>query len=143
VTFTRDAANELKSRILSACGQAAAVRLAIGTFHSIALSQIRRQSSNTLGRLISDGERLSLIRRCWQQHAKRLPLESVIQAIDTAKSRVRWYPTGRPEIEAAVIAYSDILKAEGAMDFADITLQAVREINSDAMPPLVDSMAAG
>jgi len=136
VTFTRDAANELKSRILSACGQAAAVRLAIGTFHSIALSQIRRQSSNTLGRLISDGERLSLIRRCWQQHAKRLPLESVIQAIDTAKSRVQWYPTGKPEIEAAVIAYSDILKAEGAMDFADITLQAVREINSDAMPPL-------
>jgi len=136
VTFTRDAANELKSRILSACGQAAAVRLAIGTFHSIALSQIRRQSSNTLGRLISDGERLSLIRRCWQQHAKRLPLESVIQAIDTAKSRVQWNPTGKPEIEAAVIAYSDILKAEGAMDFADITLQAVREINSDAMPPL-------
>lgn len=136
VTFTRDAANELKSRILSACGQAAAVRLAIGTFHSIALSQIRRQSSNTLGRLISDGERLSLIRRCWQQHAKRLPLESVIQAIDTAKSRVQWNPTGKPEIEAAVTAYSDILKAEGAMDFADITLQAVREINSDAMPPL-------
>ena len=136
VTFTRDAANELKSRILSACGQAAAVRLAIGTFHSIALSQIRRQSSNTLGRLRSDGERLSLIRRCWQQHAKRLPLESVIQAIDTAKSRVQWNPTGKPEIEAAVTAYSDILKAEGAMDFADITLQAVREINSDAMPPL-------
>lgn len=136
VTFTRDAASELKSRILSACGQAAAVRLAIGTFHSIALSQIRRQSSNTLGRLISDGERLSLIRRCWQQHAKRLPMESVVQAIDTAKSRVQWCPAGRPEIEAAVTAYSDILKAEGAMDFADITLQAVREINSDAMPPL-------
>lgn len=136
MTFTRDAASELKARILSACGQAATVRLAIGTFHSIALSQIRRQNSNTLGRLLSDGERLSLIRRCWQQHAKRLPLESVVQAIDAAKSHVQWHPTGKPEIEAAVIAYSEILQAEGAMDFADITLQAVREINSHAMPPL-------
>jgi superfamily I DNA/RNA helicase len=136
VTFTRDAADELKSRILAACGKTNAVRLAVGTFHSIALSQMRRNKSSGLGRLISDGERLSLIRRCWQQHAKRLPLESIVQAIDAAKSRLEWKPSECAEIEAALQSYSEILQAEGSIDFADLMLQAVRDIQSKAMPPL-------
>jgi superfamily I DNA/RNA helicase len=136
VTFTRDAAYELKSRILSACGKTDAVRLAVGTFHSIALSQMRRNQSSGLGRLISDGERLSLIRRCWQQHAKRLPLESIVQAIDAAKSRLEWQPSECAEIEAALQSYGETLQAEGSIDFADLMLQAVRDIQSKAMPPL-------
>ena len=42
VTFTRDAAKELKLRILDLCGEREAKRLAVGTFHSVARSQIAK-----------------------------------------------------------------------------------------------------
>jgi superfamily I DNA/RNA helicase len=111
-------------------------RLAVGTFHSIALGQIRRNNLHGLGRLISEGERLSLIRRCWKQHAKRHSLESVIQAIDASKSRVDWKPSESPSIMAALATYGELLKAEGAIDFADLMLKAVRDMHSKSMPPL-------
>lgn len=136
VTFTRDAADELKSRILSACGKANSSRLAVGTFHSIALGQLRRNNTHGLGRLISEGERLSLIRRCWKQHAKKHSLESVIQAIDASKSRVDWKPSESSAIMAAIDTYGKLLNAEGAIDFADLMLTAVRDMHSKSMPPL-------
>lgn len=42
VTFTRDAAKELKLRILDLCDEREAKRLAVGTFHSVARSQIAK-----------------------------------------------------------------------------------------------------
>lgn len=97
---------------------------------------MRRNKSSGLGRLISDGERLSLIRRCWQQHAKRLSLESIVQAIDAAKSKLEWKPSECAEIEAALQSYGEILQAEGSIDFSDLMLQTVRDIQSKTMPPL-------
>lgn len=136
VTFTRDSAEELKSRILTACGHANATRLAVGTFHSIALAQIRRNNSSGLERLISEGERLSLIRRCWKQHAKRHSLESVIQAIDSSKSKIDWQPVENPAILAALTTYGELLHAEGAIDFSDLMLKAVQDMNTKSAPPL-------
>lgn len=136
VTFTRDSAEELKSRILTTCGHANATRLAVGTFHSIALAQIRRNKSSGLERLISEGERLSLIRRCWKQHAKRHSLESVIQAIDSSKSKIDWQPVESPAILAALTTYGELLRAEGAIDFSDLMLKAVQDMNTKSAPPL-------
>ena len=62
VTFTRDAAEELKARILPSCGADVARRLAVGTFHSIALSQLKRlPRSQKPRRLLSDGERMAVL----------------------------------------------------------------------------------
>ncbi len=136
VTFTRDSAEELKSRILTTCGHANATRLTVGTFHSIALAQIRRNKSSGIERLISEGERLSLIRRCWKQHAKHHSLESVIQAIDSSKSKIDWQPVESPAILAALATYGELLHAEGAIDFSDLMLKAVQDMNTKSAPPL-------
>lgn len=80
VTFTRYAAQELRSRILSSCGKDQARRLAVGTFHSIALGQLKRASRKKPLRLLSEGERLAVLRRCWKQHAPSLAFEAVVQA---------------------------------------------------------------
>ena len=58
VTFTRDAAEELKSRILASCGQDHARRLAVGTFHSLALARLKRAGLSKSPRLLSEGERM-------------------------------------------------------------------------------------
>lgn len=41
VTFTRDAALELKASIIDAVGEATAKRVLVGTFHSLCLQQLK------------------------------------------------------------------------------------------------------
>ena len=42
VTFTRDAATSLKQRILSQTGESVRSRIAVGTLHSLAITQLKR-----------------------------------------------------------------------------------------------------
>ncbi|TSE28381.1 DNA helicase II [Tepidimonas charontis] len=133
---TRDAADELRSRILSACGQEHARRLAVGTFHSLALAQLRRASRTRPPRLLSEGERLAVLRRCWKQHAPNIPFDDVVQAIDASKARLTPVPFADPQIEAAFNGYQELMESEGAIDFADLLLLSVRRMARGDMPPL-------
>lgn len=136
VTFTRDAAEELRSRILASCGQEHARRLAVGTFHSLALAQLKRASRKKPPRLLSEGERLAVLRRCCKQHAPDLPFDDVVQAIDAVKARLAPPLFTDPSLEAVFRSYQDIMESEGAMDFADLLLLSVRRMASGDMPPL-------
>lgn len=136
VTFTRDAASELKARILSAVGDHAKKRFAVGTFHSIALSQIKRLKNLPVTRLLSEGERLALLRRCISQCKCVSPFADVVSAIDGAKSRLSLPSFTDPLIEDVMNAYHDLLASERSMDFADILLTATMKIKSGDMPPL-------
>lgn len=136
VTFTRDAAEELRSRILAACGQDHARRLAVGTFHSLALAQIKRFSGGKPPRLLSEGERLAVLWRCWQQHAPNIAFENVVQAIDARKARLTPVPFSDPSLESVFNGYQEVMESEGAMDFADLLLLSVHRMASGGMPPL-------
>lgn len=135
VTFTRDAADELKARILASCSKEHERRLAVGTFHSIALAQLRR-SKKRLPRLLSEGERLTLLRRCWNHHAPELSFEEAVQAVDAAKARLTPPMFSSPALESLFHAYEELLRSEGAMDFADLLLLAVRSMTNGDMPAL-------
>ncbi len=136
VTFTRDAAAELKSRILDLCGAREAQRLAVGTFHSIALSQIRRMKHLEGIKLLSDGERLGLLRRCYSQYKCDIPFDKVQSAIDRAKSKLGQSILPDTGIEDIFDAYQGLLATERGMDFADILLTVVNGIRDGSIKPL-------
>lgn len=136
VTFTRDAAEELRSRILTSCGQDHARRLAVGTFHSLALAQIKRGTRWKPPRLLSEGERLAVLRRCWKQHAPNSSFDDVVQAIDAVKARLAPAPFADQFLEAVFHGYQELMESEGAMDFADLLLHSVRRMASGDTPPL-------
>lgn len=136
VTFTRDVAEELRSRILTSCGQDHARRLAVGTFHSLALAQIKRGSRRKPPRLLSEGERLAVLRRCWKQHAPNSSFDDVVQAIDAVKARLAPASFADPSLEAVYHGYQELMESEGAMDFADLLLHSVRRMASGDTPPL-------
>lgn len=136
VTFTRDAAAELKARTLNLCGVREAQRLAVGTFHSIALSQIRRLKHLAQYKLLSDGERLGILRRCYSQYKCRAPFEDVLSAIDRAKSRLGVPSFEDVEIEDVFHAYQRLLATERGMDFSDILLTVVNGIRDGSIKPL-------
>ena len=136
VTFTRDAAAELKDRILLLCGVEQAQRLAVGTFHSIALSQLRRLKQFKNIKLLSDGERMGLLRRCYRHYNCKVPFEKVVSAIDKAKSRLESPVFSEPAIEDIFNAYQSLLDTERGMDFSDILLYAVRGLKDGSVEPL-------
>lgn len=136
VTFTRDAAEELRSRILATCGQDHARRLAVGTFQSLALAQIKRFSRSKPPRLLSEGERLAVLRRCWKQHAPNISFDGVVQAIDASKAKLAPVPFADPSLESVFNGYQELMESEGAMDFADLLLLSVRRMARGDMPPL-------
>jgi superfamily I DNA/RNA helicase len=136
VTFTRDAAEELRTRILASCGQDHLRRLAVGTFHSLALAQIKRFGRGQSPRLLSEGERLAVLRRCWKQYAPSFSFDDVVQTIDAVKARLTLAPFTDPSLEALYHGYQEIMESEGAMDFADLLRLSVRRMANGDMPPL-------
>lgn len=136
VTFTREGADELRSRILQACGTAYTRRLAAGTFHSIVRAQLNRYSKTKMPRLISDGEQMAVLRRCWKEHVVEAPFDDLVKAVNKIKSGLSRPKFNDPEIEAAYHAYIKIMESEGAIDFSDLLLIAVRRIASGEMPTM-------
>ena len=137
VTFTRDAAAELKARILPLCKSDVGRRLAVGTFHSIALSQLKRlPRSYKSKRLLSEGERLALLRRCLAQHPIEASFDDVLIFIDRAKAKIRIPVAPNPDFEVIYRIYQETLATEGAMDFADIVLSVVQKMHTHELPPL-------
>lgn len=131
VTFTRDAAKEIKERILERSGKEAAKRVAVGSFHSLCLAQMK-SGQIRLGRLVSEGERYGLIRRAMQSINFEGNMEDAIKDIDRNKSTVV------PENPAPPVymAYERILREESAMDFQDILLKSVHLMREKALKPL-------
>lgn len=134
VTFTKDAANELKTRITDSC-ENAGLRLAVGTFHSVALSQIKRFVKSP-PKLLNNGSRRALLRRCYSQHNTDLLFDDVVSAIDTAKSRLNPPTFRNTTLDDIYHEYAAVLKSENAMDFSDILLISVRLMLDEEILPL-------
>lgn len=135
VTFTRDAAMEIKERILKRSGSDVSKRVAVGSFHSMCLSQIKKAHIK-LGRLISEGERYGMIRRAIQTTGFAINLDEAMKAIDAFKSYAS-PPEGEETPSIAIYrAYSRILQEESAMDFQDILILAVQNMRDKTMKPL-------
>lgn len=136
VTFTRDAANELRNRIVDSCGQEHARRLAIGTFHSLALDQERRVNHGKLPRLINDGERHAILKGCWKAFAPKRTYEEILKEIDIAKTMMDGHVFEDEAIELVFKAYEEAMSADNMMDFSDILLRTVRGMRNGTIPPL-------
>lgn len=136
VTFTRDAANELRTRILESCGPQHTRRLAVGTFHSLGLEQERRSNHGKVPRLLNDGERGMILKGCWKSIAPKLAYEEIIKEIDLCKTKVDGHIFENPQIEEVYRAYESALQADHTMDFADILLRSVRGMRNGTLKPL-------
>lgn len=136
VTFTRDAANELRTRILDACGPEHNRRLAVGTFHSLALEQERRAHHGQVPRLINDGERHGILKGFWKSLAPKVSYEAILKEIDLAKTKIDGHVFEDEGIELVFRAYEEALSADKMMDFSDILLRSVRGMRNGTIGPL-------
>lgn len=142
VTFTRDAAKGLRERILSAAGSQHSRRVASGTFHALALSQLKRHHSKSQLRVLSPREQRMLLMQAWERAAHETEFtfdrfEDACTAIESIKSTTDPAPNPSTSAAGAVYAiYQRLLARAGTCDFADLLLRAVREIADGTLKPI-------
>src|SRR5690606_17645556 len=65
-----------------------------------------------------------------------LSFDDVVQAIDAAKAKLSPPPLPDPALETILHDYQHLMESEGAIDFSDLLLVAVRKMADGEMPPL-------
>lgn len=136
VTFTRDAASELRTRILESCGEQHTRRIAVGTFHSLCIEQVRRNTPGKQPRIISDGERAAILKGLWKSLAPKVLYDDLVFEIDTYKSKIDGHVFQDEAIEAVYHGYQTTLQNENAVDFADVLLKAAKGMRNGTIKPL-------
>lgn len=132
VTFTRDAAHELRSRILKDL-RTTPKNLNVGTFHALAIEQLKR--AGKMGRLLSTSEQMAVLRRAWMSLPCDMQWEDAIEAIEHHKSSLN--PVIRDEPGGWLYRrYQELLQEHGSMDFADLLLNACRGMRDGTVSPL-------
>ena len=140
VTFTNKAASEMKERIVQLVGERSRA-IWIGTFHATC-ARILREAGKEIGvekdfLVYDDGDQMSLIRECLQQlyiDEKKFAPRAVLSHISRAKERLvsaeefsLHYQGFFENICAKVYPlYQEKLRANNALDFDDLLMQAVR-----------------
>lgn len=138
VTFTRDAASSLGTRIRRAVG-GAGNRVVSGTFHSLGIPLVDKAYGKA--RLLSDLDQQILLRGIYKDlgggRTGTPSLEDVLQQIGLWKAMVDpVMPSGEVDFTARMYArYEQRLADLGARDFADIIRLAARGVREGAIPP--------
>lgn len=133
VTFSKDAALELRTRILAGASSSAKKRLIAGTFHSLAFKQLARPGSRSPD-IASDGDRIGLVIRVMQDLGMEGKAEDVIPTIEKIKTNFgRVDPAS--EDGRFYQAYQDALARNGKIDFQDMLRLAVAGMEAGTILP--------
>ena len=136
-TFSRDAANEMVKRIKedkhNPISEQALSRLNIGTFHSLALRQLREVKQ--VGKLLSEIQTRHLIHRSLHDTRMELSLEDADAFIARCKSDQR-FAEENPDYAKLTACYRKHQEEMGALDFTDLLIMANAMMADGRLKPI-------
>ena len=155
VTFTRDAAVELRERIVKIAGAGVLPRVIVGTYHSVDLlmafperaKQGRMGSEIMTGRstpfknkwvIAAEGHRRSYIARALQESGLGIEFEEAVRMIEEGKKDQKL--TNSPERKKLVETYVALMSRHGEIDFQDIILKTNKALADGSLAPLAVDM---
>ncbi|MDN0082336.1 ATP-dependent helicase [Crenobacter sp. SG2305] len=133
VTFTRDSAEELKTRIVRVSGEEKAKRTLVGTFHKHSIIMLR--AANKMPKIVGGGQQFSILNRAIEM------AEADMKAIDAAKilERIKCSAEQLPETateERLFNAYRELLSRHGMCDLQDVVRMALNGMQDGTVPAL-------
>ncbi|WP_042303823.1 ATP-dependent helicase [Paraburkholderia kururiensis] len=133
VTFSKEAAIELRERILRLVGSAAKSRLIAGTFHSLGFRQIGHRGGRRQD-IASDGDRMGLLMRALVETGLNWKVEEAVPVIEQLKTGAAHAIEGSPE---AILyeAYQEALVRNGKIDFQDMLRLSIAGMQSGDIEP--------
>ncbi|MFM0411271.1 ATP-dependent helicase [Paraburkholderia dipogonis] len=128
VTFSKDAAVELRDRILALAGTGARSRLVAGTFHSLANRQLGKRD------IATDGDRAGLLARVLAELGLQWKVDEVIPVIERIKTNFGRVAADSPDARL-FHAYQEALTRNGKIDFQDMLRLSVAGMESGDIEP--------
>jgi superfamily I DNA/RNA helicase len=133
VTFSKDAAVELRDRILSLAGASAKRRLVAGTFHSLAFRQLSQPDGQRRD-IASDGDRTGLLARVLAEIGLAWKVEEAVPVIERIKTNFGQVQAGTDEAKL-YHAYQEALARNGKIDFQDMLRLSVAGMDAGKIAP--------
>ena len=131
VTFTRDAANELKKRLIDDIGsEIVNKRTRVGTFHSLAIRQLR--ACGQIGKVASPAEQQIFVQRALAACEADITYEEAVQTIETVKSSRGPVPE---EDSPLYQTYAALLKRAQVEDLYDVLKKSLTLMQQGVVPP--------
>lgn len=134
VTFTTQAAEELRMRLRDLLGSDRVQRMHIGTFHAVSLGLLPDGEERAL---IDRTEAYAIVEELLHAHRLRAPVRDVLTDISRLKSTTEGSVTENSAMSAAAQIreeYDGMVHRLHAMDFDDILLEALRLGEAGALP---------
>ena len=132
-TFSRDATNEMRERLKRALSPGLMKRLSVGTFHALALAQLK--AIGTAGHILNTIETNHIILRALEETGVMLSLDEAELAISTCKIDPEYAEKNPPAARLTRI-YQRELAARGACDFVDIIARANTMMSAGTLEPM-------
>jgi superfamily I DNA/RNA helicase len=134
ISFTKDAASQLKDRFSKKIDNQLSRRVLSCTFHRLCILQEQQAKIERVRKLIGEHERSKLIKSLLAKR-KSLDYEAAVTGIDYFKSMVT--PSlGHDDISLLFMDYQSALDKMQLMDFSDLLLNGVRDIKEGIVKPL-------
>lgn len=137
VTFTSDSAKEIRKRVLDdkdGVGRQFEKQVASGTFHSLALSQIKLQTGFN-GTIIGQGQMEQYIERALAEcKLFDFTLDEAVSVIESCKATPGYMPTNDNH-GRLYQAYADLTERNNVIDFTDMLSRAVRMMSENEIEP--------
>lgn len=133
VTFSKEAAVELRDRILALSGPDAKRRLIAGTFHSLEFRQLTPPGGSKRD-IASDGDRMGLLGRVIAELGLAWKPEEVVPVIERIKTNFGRVEAGTADAQL-YNAYQEALSRNGKIDFQDMLRLSVAGMESGEIQP--------
>ncbi len=134
ISFTNDAAAQLKTRFNARIGSTHSRRLLTSNFHRLCNFQDKHAKIDNQKKIISEHERYKLIKTIVSKR-KNIDFESALKSIDFLKSVLK--PSlGNDDASIVYAEYQASLDKMNVLDYSDLLLNAVRNIHDGIIRPL-------
>ncbi|MBN3760958.1 ATP-dependent helicase [Burkholderia sp. Ac-20365] len=150
VTFTREAALELRERIVKLAGEECMPRLLVGTFHStMQMMSFPHLCRGKFATEIMSSAKSGFGKKQWEiarESVRRLYISRAMahlgldMEIEDASRIIEQVKSGRPAEEKIhedlAYAYADVMERNGVIDFQDILLKTIQGLKDGHVTPL-------
>jgi DNA helicase-2/ATP-dependent DNA helicase PcrA len=152
VTFTRDAALELRERTMKLAAPRTKANLLVGTFHSVCMLMASpRKHNGEFGRailekmqspfsspwnLVKEGVRVSYVIRAIRESGTKIQFRDATPVIELAKEAGIIPETLDPELQEMVRIYIKLMEEARVIDFQDIILKTNSALRDKSMSTL-------
>ncbi|HVB49434.1 MAG TPA: ATP-dependent helicase [Burkholderiales bacterium] len=155
VTFTREAALEIRARIAAVAPKEARPRLLVGTFHSLCFLQPRpvpgrsgfgaaifgamstaAACDHPRAQIATEGDRAAYLSRAIDLAGlSGIEPEHALKLVEAAKAGLEPPPAHAAQAKRLLAAYEDVLRRNAKIDFQDLVLAAVRGMREGSLKP--------